>query len=223
LSNPTRVVLADDHPVVLAGVRALIELSSDIEIVGEATSGRAALQLVEEASPDVAIIDISLPDLSGLQLADELKVRCPDTRVLVLTVHENRAYVQRLLQAGVRGYLLKHTAAEDLAQAIRAVAAGGVYLDPLVVEGAFHSPAQRSHEASSPGAHIEELSPRERDVLRHIAQGYTNKEIAAQLDVSVKSIETYKARAAAKLKLHTRAEIVRYAATQGWIDMTERP
>ncbi len=126
MSNPTRVVLADDHPVVLAGVRALIELSSDIEIVGEATSGRAALQLVEEASPDVAIIDISLPDLSGLQLADELKVRCPDTRVLVLTVHENRAYVQRLLQAGVRGYLLKHTAAEDLAQAIRAVAAGGV-------------------------------------------------------------------------------------------------
>ncbi len=93
----------------------------------------------------------------------------------------------------------------------------------MVVEGAFHSPAQRSHEASSPGAHIEELSPRERDVLRHIAQGYTNKEIAAQLDVSVKSIETYKARAAAKLKLHTRAEIVRYAATQGWIDMTERP
>jgi DNA-binding NarL/FixJ family response regulator len=123
----------------------------------------------------------------------------------------------------VRGYLLKHTAAEDLAQAIRAVAAGGVYLDPSVVEGAFHSPSQRSHEATSPDAHVEELSPRERDVLRQIAQGYTNKEIAAQLDVSVKSIETYKARAAAKLRLHTRAEIVRYAASQGWIEMTERP
>jgi DNA-binding NarL/FixJ family response regulator len=210
-----RVALADDHPVVLAGIKALLQSAAEIELVGEATSGAAALQIITQATPDVGVIDISMPDLNGIELARRVAELCPEVKLLALTVHEDRAYVQQLLQAGARGYLLKRSAADDLVRAIRAVAAGGVYLDPAVADKALPDAGGRGTGVFSAGAL--ELSPREADVLRLTAQGFSNKEIAGQLDVSVKTVETYKARGAEKLGLRTRADIVRYGASQGWL------
>ena len=181
--SQVRVALADDHPVVLAGIKALLQAAPEVALVGEATTGTAALRLILDTSPDVAVIDISLPDLNGLDLARRLAEACPSVRLLALTVHEDRAYVQPLLQAGARGYLLKRSAAEDLVRAIRAVAAGGVYLDPAVADKALPEPERRGSAAPE----AEPLSQREQEVLRLTAQGFSNKEIVAQLDVSGKN------------------------------------
>jgi len=217
--SPIRIVLVDDHPVVLAGVKALLQSSPEFEVIGEAVSGEAALELISQANPDIAVIDISMPDLNGLELAERLAATCPEVKLLAQTFHEDQAYVQRLLQLGVRGYILKRSAAEGLVQAVRAIAAGGIYLDPSIAEKALvTSPPQASRDGD-PGKG-EELSPRELDVLKLTAQGYTNKEIATRLAVGIKSVETYKARATAKLKLHSRAEIVRYASSRNWTDLT---
>ncbi|MBM6583265.1 MULTISPECIES: response regulator transcription factor [Microvirga] len=212
-----RVALADDHPVVLAGVRALLQEAPEIELVGEAKNGAAALQMICEQLPDVAVIDISMPDLNGIDLAKRVASTCPQVKLLALTVHEDRAYVQPLLQAGARGYLLKRSAAEDLVRAIRAVAAGGVYLDPAVADRALSNAVRGSRGGMIPSDDVEALSQRETEVLKLTAQGYSNKEVAARLNISVKTIETYKARAAEKLGLRTRADIVRYGASQGWL------
>lgn len=212
-----RVALADDHPVVLAGVRALLQEAPEIELVGEAANGVAALRLICDMMPDVAVIDISMPDLNGIDLAKRVASSCPEVKLLALTVHEDRAYVQPLLHAGARGYLLKRSAAEDLVRAIRAVAAGGVYLDPAVADRALPDGLRSTKAGSAQSASLEVLSQREADVLRLTAQGYSNKEVAARLEVSVKTIETYKARAAEKLGLRTRSDIVRFGASQGWL------
>ena len=210
-----RVFLADDHPVVLAGIRALLQSNPDMALVGEATNGSAALVRVMEMLPDVALLDISMPGMNGLDLTRRLAESCPSVRVIALTVHEDRAYVQSLVQNGARGYLLKRSAAADLVRAVRAVAEGGVYLDPAIAGSALGEPPP-------PGRPIDaaetELSPREADVLRLMARGYSNKEIAGRLDVSVKSVETYKSRATEKLGLKSRAEIVRYGMSKRWLD-----
>lgn len=212
-----RVVLADDHPVVLAGIRTLLNADPEVELVGEATDGGEALPMIRAVAPDVAVIDVSMPGLNGLELTERVTGECPGTRVLVLTVHEDAAYVQPLMRAGARGYLLKRSAADDLLRAVRAVASGGVYLDPSI---AGHALAETSGSDGRPCAAEgrEPLSPREAETLRLIAQGFSNKEIARRIDVSVKSVETYKARAAEKLGLRTRAEIIRYGAAHGWFD-----
>lgn len=215
--NRIRVALADDHPVVLAGIKALLQADPTITLVGEATTGSAALKTICALAPDVAVIDISMPDLNGLDLAKRVAEECPNVKLLALTVHEDRAYVQPMLQAGARGYLLKRSAAEDLVRAIRAVAEGGVYLDPAIADKALADLTRRGG-SSGPGPDGEDLSPREGEVLRLTAQGFSNKEIAARLDVSVKTVETYKARGAEKLGLRTRADIVRFGASQGWLD-----
>ena len=212
----TRVALADDHPVVLAGIKALLQSAPEMELVGEATPGASALRLIKEASPDVGVIDISMPDLNGIDLARRVAETCPEVKLLALTVHEDRAYVQQLLQAGVRGYLLKRSAADDLVRAIRAVMAGGIYLDPAVADKAL--PGGSGRPTGLPNSGLVELSGREADVLRLTAQGLSNKEIGGRLEVSVKTVETYKARGAEKLGLRTRADIVRYGASRGWLD-----
>ncbi|MGU3662287.1 response regulator [Methylobacterium fujisawaense] len=212
-----RVVLADDHPVVLAGIRALLNADPDLELVGEATNGGEALPLIRSVAPDVAVVDVSMPGLNGLELTERVTGECPGTKVLVLTVHEDAAYVQPMLKAGAKGYLLKRSAAEDLLRAVHAVAAGGVYLDPSVAGHALSDgPAIAGGTGSAETGEV--LSPRETETLRLIAQGFSNKEIARRIDVSVKSVETYKARAAEKLGLRSRAEIIRYAASHGWLD-----
>jgi DNA-binding NarL/FixJ family response regulator len=215
-----RVALADDHPVVLAGVKALLQSAPEMVIIGDATNGRDALQLFRDSRPDVAVLDISMPGLNGIEVARRLLKEAPDVRLLALSVHEDRAYVQPLLEAGAKGYLLKRSAADDLVRAIRAVAAGGIYLDPAVAGQAI---GDLSHRSAGAAVSREALSERESEVLRLTAHGFSNKEIAARLEVSPKTVETYKARASEKLGLRTRAEIVRYAVAQGWLNMLENP
>jgi len=210
----TRIVLADDHPIVRAGLRTLIGETDDLELVGEATSGPQALDVILATRPAVAIIDISLPQMNGIALARRLAQECPSTGVIVLTSHEGRSHFNQALDAGVRGYVLKKSAAACLIHAIRGVLDGGLYVDPAIARRVFdmsRATARRS-SASAPS-----LTEREAEVLRLVAAGLTNKEIAHQLALSAKSVETYKARGAGKLGLRTRRDIVRYAAGQGWL------
>ena len=214
MSGKTRIILADDHPIVLSGLRNLVQAENDLDLIAEASSGITALNLIRETRPDVAVIDISMPELNGIALTRRLANEMPLVRVLVLTLHEDLAFVRQAMQAGVRGYVLKRSAAECLIQAIRAVVAGGVYVDPAIANRMIGANPKRWQNASAIGP---DLTEREAGVLKRVALGFTNKEIARQFDVGVKSIETYKARGAAKLGLKTRAELVRYASRQGWL------
>ncbi len=216
MKQKTRVVLADDHPIVLNGLRNLIRTEEDMDLVGEASSGASALKLIRELLPDVAIVDISMPEMNGILLTRRLTEQLPDLKVLVLTLHEDRAYVKQALDAGVRGYVLKRSAAENLVQAIRAVVIGGLYIDPAIAHRMFDSNPKRAG-APRGGLRVSELTDRETEVLKLVALGFTNKEIARQLDIGVKSVETYKSRGSEKLGLKTRAELVRFASAQGWL------
>jgi len=217
VTEKIRIVLADDHPIVLDGLRNLIRAEPDFELVGEAASGLSALKIIREQRPDVAVLDISMPELNGIVLSRRLAGEMPALRLLVLTLHEDRAYLNQALEAGVRGYVLKRSAVENLVQAIRAVMVGGLYIDPAIVGRVFESKQVNKRLAARKGV-APALTDREADVLKMAALGFTNKEIASRLDVGVKSIETYKARGLEKLGLKTRAELVRYASGQGWLD-----
>ena len=210
-----RVVLADDHPIVREGLRMLVNAQPDMCVVGEAADGRAAWDAAKALAPDVLVIDLSMPVLGGAEATALVRRDCPGVKVLALTVHEERAYLTQLLRAGASGYVLKRAAAEELVRAVRTVAAGGTYIDPSLaaslVEGYLDAQTAVDQAAD------DNLSAREREVLVRIARGFSNKEIAAELGVSVKTIETYKARVAEKLGLRTRVAIVRYAARQGWL------
>jgi len=215
MNVPTRITLCDDHPIVLAGLRNLLTAESDFVIVGEATNGMAALKLIQEVHPDVAILDDSMPELNGIAAARQLATDCPSVKILILTFHEDRAHLKQALGAGVAGYALKRSAAEHLVHAIRAVLAGGLYVDPAVASRMFEtSTGQRT---TLPEA-TPQLTEREVEALKLTAQGFTNKEAGRQLGIGEKSVETYKARGMEKLALKTRAELVRYAAGQGWFD-----
>jgi len=198
-------------------LRNLIRAEPDFALVGEAASGLSALKIIREQRPDVAVLDISMPELNGVLLSRRLNGEMPGLRLLVLTLHEDRAYLNQALEAGVRGYVLKRSAVENLVQAIRAVMVGGLYIDPAIVGRVFESKQINKRLAARKGV-APALTDREADVLKMAALGFTNKEIASRLDVGVKSIETYKARGLEKLGLKTRAELVRYASGQGWLD-----
>jgi DNA-binding NarL/FixJ family response regulator len=217
VTEKIRIVLADDHPIVLDGLRNLIRAEPDFELVGEAASGLSALKIIRDQRPDVAVLDISMPELNGIVLSRRLAGEMPGLRLLVLTLHEDRAYLNQALEAGVRGYVLKRSAVENLVQAIRAVMVGGLYIDPAIVGRVFENKQVNKRLAARKGV-APALTDREADVLKMAALGFTNKEIASRLDVGVKSIETYKARGLEKLGLKTRAELVRYASGQGWLD-----
>jgi DNA-binding NarL/FixJ family response regulator len=217
MTEKIRIVLADDHPIVLDGLRNLIRAEPDFALVGEASSGLAALKIIREQRPDVAVLDISMPELNGIMLSRRLATDMPALKLLVLTLHEDRAYLNQALEAGVRGYVLKRSAVENLVQAVRAVLVGGLYIDPAIVGRVFESKQVNKRLAARKGV-SPALTDREADVLKMAALGFTNKEIASRLDVGVKSIETYKARGLEKLGLKTRAELVRYASGQGWLD-----
>jgi DNA-binding NarL/FixJ family response regulator len=217
-ATKTRIVLADDHPIVLDGLRNLIGAESDFELVGEAASGLAALKVIRQKRPDVAVLDISMPELNGIVLSRRLAGEMPALRVLVLTLHEDRAYLNQALEAGVRGYVLKRSAVENLVHAIRAVMVGGIYVDPAIAGRALDGKRANIKPSATRGA-APALTEREAAVLKMAALGFTNKEIASRLDVGVKSVETYKARGLDKLELKTRAELVRYASAQGWLEM----
>src|SRR5271155_3723270 len=214
----TRIVLADDHPIVLDGLRNLIAAETDFELVGEAASGLAALKVIREQRPDIAVLDISMPELNGILLSRRLNGEMPGLRLLVLTLHEDRAYLNQALEAGVRGYVLKRSAVENLVRAIRAVMVGGSYVDPAIAGRGFAGKRANAKPSANKGA-APALTDREAAVLKMAGLGFTNKEIASRLDVGVKSVETYKARGLEKLGLRTRAELVRYASAQGWLEI----
>ena len=210
-----RVVLADDHAIIRDGLKLLIDAQPDMTVVGEAGDGRCAVAQAQELVPDVIIMDISMPQLNGVEATTQLTAIVPAIKVLVLSVHQESNYVRRLFAAGARGYVLKRSAGDVLIQAVRTVAAGELYLDPLltgtVIIGLV-KPAARAGDLP-----LLELSERETEVLRLVARGYLSKEIAEQLGVNSKTIDTYKARAMEKLGVTSRAAIVRYALQQGWL------
>ncbi len=213
--NKLRILLADDHAMLREGLKILVNAQSDMECVGEAGDGRAAFRMALELQPDVVVMDVSMPELNGLRATEKLKGVCPHIKVLTLTRHKDHGYLQQLLGAGVSGYVLKQSAASNLIDAIRAVAAGGNYLDPAIagkVMGNFARP-HRKARGEPQGA----LSGREEEVLRLIAWGYSNKEIAAHLSLSVKTVEAHKANATQKMGMQSRIDIVRYAMLQGWL------
>ena len=211
----TRIVVADDHHLVLAGLKALLRDDPSIEIIAEAGDGQSALRLAIELQPDVIVLDLSMPGLNGVRVAESLRVQAPRCHVLILSVHEDRAYLHQLFDIGVSGYVLKRSAPEELIAAIRAVAAGGIYVDPAIAAMVIRrGPQPRTMRSIDRPI---ELSTRETEVLQLAAAGYTNKELSLRLRIGVKTIETYKARAMEKLSLGTRAELVRYAITRGWL------
>jgi DNA-binding NarL/FixJ family response regulator len=210
-----RIFLADDHELIREGLRSLVNSQPDMECVGEAGDGRAAVEQVQKILPDVAVLDVSMPGLNGLEAAKKLKACCSEVRLLTLTRHTDDGYLQQLLKAGVSGYVLKQSASSVLLTALRAVAAGNLFLDPAitgkVIGNYVGKSAGRGERAGG------ELSEREEEVLRMIAWGYSNKEIAARLDLSVKTVEAHKANAMRKLDMLGRIDIVRFAILQGWM------
>lgn len=210
-----RIVIADDHAVVREGLRALIEAQSGLEVVGEAGDGQEAWRRTCDLAPDVLVLDLSMPGVRGVETAERVAKDCPDVRILVLTMHEERGYVARLLRAGAAGYVLKRTASAELVRAIRAVAAGGTYVDPSLAGALLSDRSQRP--AAEHAVPLVSLTPRELEVLKLVARGHSNKEIAAALEIGVKTVETHKANAMTKLGLTSRAAVVRFAIEEGWM------
>jgi DNA-binding NarL/FixJ family response regulator len=210
-----RIFLADDHAVLRDGLKALVNAQADMEVVGEADNGRTARLKVKELLPDVVVMDVSMPELNGVQATEILKRECPEVKVLALTAYKDKAYLDQLLKVGALGYVLKMSAAEELIEAVRAVAAGNVYVDQemteKIAEGYVRTQFLRGVTRQR------DLTSREEQVIRLIAQGYANKEIASQLEISVKTVESHKTNVMEKLELKSRTEIVRYAVRQGWL------
>lgn len=209
-----QIFLVDDHQLLRDGLKALINGHEAMTIVGEASDGVSAVDGVQTSRPDVVVMDISMPKLGGAAATRKIKARCPQTHVIALTAHEDSAYAHCLLAAGASGYVLKRTAAADLVHAIQVVANSGIYLDPAIA-GQLVSTARTRANCNVDAA--VELSDREAEVVRLIAEGHTMKAIAATLEISVRTLETYKARAMEKLSLENRADIVRYAIRKGWL------
>jgi len=206
------VLLADDHAVLRAGLRALLNAEPDMEVVGEAGNGEEAVRLAEQLTPDVVVMDISMPVMDGLAATRAITTRMPDTRVLVLTMHAEEQYLLKVLEAGGSGYVLKRSADTELMEAIRAVHRGEAFLYPSATRMLL-SAYQRGDRSAPPAGG--RLSEREADVLRLTAEGYSNSEIGAQLYLSPKTVDTYRQRIMEKLALHHRAELVRYALATG--------
>ncbi|MFP5262324.1 MAG: response regulator [Blastocatellia bacterium] len=214
--NPAlRIFLAEDHEMVREGLKALVSSQPDMEVVGEAGDGRAAVAGVIDLRPDVVVMDISMPKMNGLEATEKLKEACPQVKVLTLTRHADIGYMQKLFGAGAAGYVLKQSASSELIRAIRAIVAGNNFLDPVVTAKVMNGYAARP--SSLVDKNRGDLSPREEEVLKKVAWGYSNKEISAQLDISVKTVEAHKANAMKKLELRSRIDVVRFALLQGWM------
>ncbi len=216
MTNKLRILIAEDHEMVREGLRLIVESQDDMEVVGCAGDGREAIYLDEQLKPDIVLMDVSMPKLNGLLATAKLKRIMPDVKILTFTRHTDEAYLQELLQAGISGYVLKQNASTELLRAIRAIAAGGKYLDPAIAGKVFDGYMEKLGKlrGDTRGA---ALSGRESEMLRLIALGYSNKEIAEQFDISVKIVEAHKANAQQKLNLNNRKDIISYAILQGWM------
>jgi two-component system response regulator NreC len=200
------------------GIRALLERQRDIQVIGEASDGREAVRLAVQLHPDVVVMDVSMPMLNGIEATRHIRRDCPDVRVLVLTVHESEEYVARLLAAGANGYIIKRAAAEELCNAIRAVFSGEAFLYPTIAKVVIEDYVRRLREGR--GFQVTEiLTDREREVLQLIAEGYTSREIADILHLSVKTVQNHRSKIMSKLDLHDRGDLIKYAIQQGIIHL----
>ena len=212
-----RILLADDHTILREGIRSLLEDEPDMVVIGEAEDGHTAVKLVKQLDPDIVLMDIAMPLLNGIEATRQIKRDKPRTKVLILTMHENEEYIRQLLAVGAAGYILKDAAARELLGAIRAVHRGEAVLSPaitrLVIEDYLRwGDLQPENDSSG-------LSPREREVLQLVAEGYTNKQIAEILSISIKTVQTHRLNMMSKLDLHDRGELIKYAIQKKIIEI----
>lgn len=208
----TKILLADDHVLVRQGFKMILSAQPDLQIVGEASNGREALELAEKLQPDLVIMDVTMPELNGIEATRRLADVAPRARVLALSMHKDAVYVREILRAGARGYLLKDSADADLIAAVRSIAKGEAWLSPAVSDAVLTD--YRRHVTDP----LDLLTSREREVLQMIAEGKTNKEIATSLNLSVYTVEAHRGRVMEKLNLHSTGELVRFALRAGLID-----
>lgn len=210
-----RILIADDHGVLRAGLRALLNAEPDLEVVGEAADGNEALRLVEKLRPDVLLLDISMPGPGGIEVTRRVKRAQPDTRVLILTVHEDEGLLREAIRAGAAGYIVKRAVESELINAIHAVWRGDLYVHPAMTRALLKD---LQAPATTEQPLVEPLTPRETEVLSLIAQGYTNRQIAEKLSISVRTVESHRANIMGKLGLRSRVELVRYAREHGLLE-----
>lgn len=212
---PIRILIADDHGILRAGLRALLNAEPDMEVVGEAADSYETLQQAAALRPDITLLDISMPGLGGIEVTRQLKKALPDVRVLILTVHEDESLLREAIRAGAAGYIIKRAVESELIDAIRAVWHGGVYIHPTMTRALLKEVVPASPTEERPSM---PLTPRETEVLRLIAEGYTNRQVAEALAISVRTVESHRANIMGKLGLRTRVELVRYAREHGLLE-----
>lgn len=217
--NKTRIVLADDHPVVRHGVRSLLQSDPDYTVVGEASDGIETVQMVEKLVPDVLVVDLMIPGLNGLEITRQVRQRSPTTRIIILSMHANEPYVLEALKNGASGYVLKDSSGTDLIQAVRMVASGQRYLSPPLSERAVEAYMKKSQDSSFDA--YDGLTDREREVLQLAAEGLSNPDVAARLSISPRTVETHRANLMRKLGLKTQTDLIRYALKRGILPMEE--
>lgn len=211
----TRILLAEDHATVREGIKLLVNKQADMEVIGEAGDGAAAIEKADELAPDLVVMDVSMPGMNGLRATRSLRRKFPNIKILTLTRHTDDGYLQQLIEAGVNGYVLKQSAPTELINAIRAVVEGKSYIDQSLVTKVMGGFVGRA--AALRGENANAVTDRENEVLRLIAWGYSNKEIAQKLDISVKTVEAHKTNTMRKLGMKGRIDIVRYAILRGWL------
>ena len=217
---PIKVLLADDHTIVRKGIRSLLDAEEDIEVVGEADNGREAMEKAEESQPDLILMDHTMPIMNGLEATRQIRQRHPDIQVLILTMHTNEEYLFQFLQAGAAGYLVKESAPNELVAAIRAIHRGDSFLSPTVSRAVIDEYVRRTTEVT-PADSYDQLTPREREVLQLIAEGYTNRDISEELVISAKTAAVHRTNVMQKLDLHSVAEVTKYAIRKGIISLEQ--
>ena len=211
-----RVLLADDHTMVRKGLRSILDAEADLEVVGEADNGRDAVKMAQKLFPKVVVMDITMPGLNGLEATRQIRKQIPDTQVVILSMHASEEYVLEVLRSGASGYVVKQAAPAELVSAIHAASRGEAFLSPSVSKTVVSEYVRQAEAAEGPGPH-EVLTGREREVLQLIAEGKSNKEIARELSISVKTVETHRAHLMGKLDLHSAVEVTQYAIRKGMV------
>jgi two-component system, NarL family, response regulator NreC len=213
-----RVLIVDDHAIVRAGLRALLNGEPGMDLVGEATTGEEAVLLTQTVHPDVVVLDLSMPGMDGIMATREIKHILPEVKILILTIHEDEALLREAIQAGASGYIIKHAAETELISAIHSVRIGEIYVHPRLIRALLNEPETRK---SPPASSVDILTPREMDVLLKIVQGYTNRQIAEELALSIRTVEGHRSNLTGKLGLTSRVDLVRYARKHGLIQSIE--